>query len=98
MQLVEKHIIKPTDKRHQLIDKSSFASKNLYNAANYIIRQEFIKNKRYITYPELAQRMKLSTEYKALPAKVAQQVLMVLDRNWKSFFAAINVHFLIANL
>ena len=26
--------------------------------------------------------------YKALPAKVSQQILMVLDRNWKSFFEA----------
>ena len=27
--------------------------------------------------------------YKALPAKVSQQILMVLDKNWKSFFKAV---------
>jgi len=89
MQLVEQHVIKPKDARYRLIDDASFASKNLYNAANYLIRQEFINNKKYVTYPELARRMKQTTEYKALPAKVAQQVLITLDRNWKSFFAAI---------
>lgn len=44
MNLVEKHII---DKNHKLfkeIDELSFLSKNLYNYANYIIRQEFISN------------------------------------------------------
>jgi hypothetical protein len=32
--------------------------------------------------------MQLHEAYKALPAKVSQQILMVLDRNWKSFFEA----------
>jgi len=33
--------------------------------------------------------MKSHEAYKALPAKVAQQVLRVLEKNWQSFFAAI---------
>jgi len=33
--------------------------------------------------------MKSHEAYKALPAKVAQQVLRVLDKNWQSFFKAI---------
>jgi len=88
MQLVEQHIIKKTDKCWKSIDDASFASKNLYNAANYILRQEFIFNNRYIPYEELAKEIKDKDEYKALPAKVAQQVLRVLDKNWQSFFAA----------
>ena len=35
MQLVEQHIINKTDSRFQSIDEAAFASKNLYNAANY---------------------------------------------------------------
>jgi IS605 OrfB family transposase len=89
MQLVEQHIISKGDSRFQTIGEAAFASKNLYNAANYNYRQEFIKNNRYIPYQELAKEMKETSEYKALPAKVAQQVLIVLDKNWKSFFAAI---------
>ena len=89
MQLVEQHLINKNDKRFKIIDKASFASKNLYNAANYTLRQEFIHTERYITYPQLAKLLKNSEPYSALPAKVAQQVLINLDKNWQSFFAAL---------
>lgn len=36
--------------------------------------------------------MKSHQAYKALPAKVSQQILMVLDRNWKSFFEALKAY------
>jgi len=36
--------------------------------------------------------MKQHEAYKALPAKVSQQILMVLNRNWKSFFAALKAY------
>lgn len=42
MQLVEQHVIKKTDPRYAIIDAAAFASKNLYNAANYEMRQAFI--------------------------------------------------------
>ena len=36
--------------------------------------------------------MKSHEAYKALPAKVSQQILMVLDKNWKSFFEAVKAY------
>ena len=33
--------------------------------------------------------MKSHQAYKVLPAKVSQQILMILDKNWKSFFEAV---------
>ena len=42
MRLVEQHVIKRTDPRFVPIDAAAFASKNLYNAANYELRQAFI--------------------------------------------------------
>ncbi len=36
----------------------------------------------------MASLMKETEQYQALPAKVSQQVLRGLDRNWTSFFAA----------
>src|SRR5258707_5234113 len=89
MQLVEQHIIRRADRRFAAIDRAAFASKNLYNAANYELRQCFIFQGVYLSYPEMHQRMKNHEAYKALPAKVAQQVLRVLDKNWQSFFAAL---------
>jgi len=88
MELVERHIIKRTDARFGAIDAAGFASKNLYNAANYVIRQSFISEGIYLDYYEMHRRMKDHEVYQALPAKVAQWVLRILDKNWQSFFAA----------
>jgi hypothetical protein len=42
MKLVEQHVIKRTDPRYRRLDAAAFASKNLWNAANYLVRQSFI--------------------------------------------------------
>src|SRR6266567_3249543 len=89
MQLVEQHVIKRTDPRYPAIDQASFASKNLYNAANYEIRQAFIQQGVYLCYEEMHRRLKTHEAYQALPRKVSQQVLRLLHKNWLSFFAAI---------
>lgn len=91
MHLVEQHVIRKGDARYEAIDQVAFASKNLYNAANYEIRQAFILRAVYLNYHEMHRLMKSNPAYKALPAKVAQQVLRVLDKNWQSFFKALAV-------
>src|SRR5258708_11169130 len=88
MQLVEQHVISKSDPRYVPIDKVAFASKNLYNAALYEIRQSFIHQGQYLSYQQMDKLMQKHEAYKALPAKVSQQVLMQLDKNWKSFFEA----------
>lgn len=92
MQLVEKHIIKSGHRFFDEIDALCFASKNLYNAANYIIRQHFIYGWGYLNYNAIYKLMKSHETYKALPAKVSQQILMVLDRNLRSFFEALKAY------
>jgi transposase len=92
MQLTERHIIKSTEHRFAQIDSLAFKSKNLYNAANYVIRQSFIYGWGYVNYNEMNRLMKSHEAYKALPAKVSQQILMVLDKNWKSFFEAVKAY------
>jgi IS605 OrfB family transposase len=88
MQLVERHVIKRADPRFAAMDPAAFAAKNLYNAANYVVRQSFIRQGIYLGYAEIDQRMQPHEAYRALPAKVAQWVLRTLDTNWQSFFAA----------
>jgi len=66
-------------------------SKNLYNEGNYLIRQDFFINGNWIQYHSLYHLLKSSENYHQLPAQTAQQVLKILDRNWKSFFKAIKV-------
>jgi len=92
MQQVEKHIIDRNDARYSVIDEAAFKSKNLYNAALYTIRQSFIHEGVYLNYNEMQRLMRDHEAYKALPAKVSQQVLMLLEKNWKSFFEALQAY------
>jgi putative transposase len=89
MRLVERHVI---DKSHQFYkecDELAWHSKNLYNYCNYLIRQLFIKEGIYLDNCKIYPLVKFHEAYKALPAKVSNQVLIGLHRNWKSFFEAI---------
>ncbi len=88
MQLVEKHMIRKTDARYDFIDHAAFASKNLYNAALYEIRQHFIFAGKYLNYNQMDKLMQKHDAYRSLPRKVSQQVLKLLDKNWKSYFEA----------
>ncbi|MCU0492377.1 MAG: transposase [Chloroflexaceae bacterium] len=89
MQLVERHVIKATDPRFAAIDAASFAAKNLYNAANYLMRQAFITGgERVLSYAQLYRAARHLPAYTGLPRKVAQQVLKSLQKNWVALQAA----------
>jgi putative transposase len=92
MQLVEKHRIRKADSRYASIDKAAFASKNLYNAALYEIRQHFIFAGKYLNYKQMDKIMQRHEAYRMLPSKVSQQVLKLLDKNWTSFFEALHAY------
>ncbi|WP_324282744.1 transposase [Cyanobacterium aponinum UTEX 3221] len=89
MQLVERHIITKNHSFWSSLDQVCFASKNLYNKANYNIRQSLIFCGEFSNYNLLDKVLKSTPEYRALPAKVAQQTLRNLEQNWSSFFAGI---------
>src|SRR5215469_3178061 len=88
MRLVERHLIRRSDPRFAAIDAAAFASKNLYNQANYQIRQAFIQEGTYLPYAAIFHRIKHMDCYHALPAKVANSILILLHKNWLAFFAA----------
>ncbi len=90
MRLVEQHRIDRHDPRFAAIDAAAFASKNLYNAANYLLRQAYIFHADRIHYPALARQMRQTEPYRALPAKVAQWVLKQVCGAWDSYFAALS--------
>jgi len=88
MQLVEKHIIDQSDPRYEAIDRAAFASKNLYNATLYIVRQVFIGEGEYLNYNTMDQVMQKHEAYRGLPTKVAQMVVKQVHEAWISFFEA----------
>ena len=89
MRLVEQHLIRKGDPRFAIIDQAAFASKNLYNQATYQIRQAFILEGTYLPYAEIFHRVKHLECYQALPRKVSNSILILLDKNWRSFRAAL---------
>jgi IS605 OrfB family transposase len=80
-------------KSNENISSLCYISKNLYNKANYLIRQKFFENGRWVRYNELDKELKESENYKSLPAQTVQQVLRLLDKSWKffKFFKAMRV-------
>ncbi len=92
MQLVEQHIIGKRDLRFQGIDEMAFASKNLWNLANYYVRQSFIFEHIYLNNTAVYHLVKSSDAYQALPRKVSNQVLIQLDQAWTAFFEAVEAY------
>jgi putative transposase len=88
MQLVEQHVIRSTDPRYATIDRAAFASKYLYNAANYLVQQSYIHEGIYLTFAAIFHRLKEHEVYCTLPRKVSNEVLRQLDRDWRALFAA----------
>lgn len=86
---VEKHDIKRSHRIYKVVDDLCYKSKNLYNYANYIVRQEYIKNENYINYYDMKKELKTHEPFISLGSQAAQQTLSILDTAWKSFFAAI---------
>lgn len=89
----EKHILKQNNEYYSLIDDFCLKAKNLYNHANYIIRQEFCSSNKWIRYSDLDSMLKKDKDYPDyanMPtAQSAQQILRLLDKNWVSFFKSI---------
>jgi putative transposase len=85
MKLVEQHLIKRGDPRYATIDAAAFASKNLYNQVMYQIRQAYIHEGNYLSYAEVFHRVKQLDCYQALPRKVSNSILILIDKNWRSF-------------
>src|SRR5699024_6542461 len=59
---------------------------NLYNVGLYNIRQYYFQEKQFLTYESNYHTCKENENYALLQAGVAQQILRVVDRSFKSFF------------
>lgn len=74
---------------YNVITDFCIRSKNFYNYALYITRQEFIFNNKWVRYQDLQKTLKDTEPYKQLMSQSSQCVLQVLERNWKSYFNGI---------
>ncbi|MHA1991366.1 MAG: RNA-guided endonuclease InsQ/TnpB family protein [Candidatus Hodarchaeales archaeon] len=88
VQRVERTWVKSTPE----IRHSCHFAKNLYNEANYFVRQVFVKTGKWVRYNTLnwiIKDVKQSKNYRDLPVQTSQQILKLVDKNWKSFFKSI---------
>lgn len=88
MILCERHVIKKNHMFYDECDHLTFLAKNLYNATLYFQRDSFFK-KDFKNYYDV-NRVFIhdnQKDYRALPTKVSNQVLMLVDKSFKSYFA-----------
>ena len=93
VQRVEQHIIDRQSTWYKMLEEKCHVAKNIYNHGNYLIRQEFIKNGRWMRYVEVEKLVKNNLDFPNYwewnLANSGQQVLRRLDKDWKSFFTSI---------
>ena len=89
VQRAEQIIIRKSHPKFKIIDQQCFHSKNLYNEANYVIRQKFIEIGEYIPYKDMNFEFKTHENYKLCFSQPANCTLRLLDKNWKSYFRSI---------
>ena len=91
MQLVEQHIIKRNSPFYGELSEALWKSKNLYNATMYAVRQHYFNHKEYLPYCKVQKQFQDTHQfdYEALPRKVSQQTMRMVDGNFKSFFKAL---------
>lgn len=89
----ETHCVKSSNPCFSMLLSFCHASKNLYNHANYLVRNEFFKTGLWLRYKDLNKLLrndKAYPDYKNMPtAQSAQQILRLIDKNWVSFFKSI---------
>ena len=85
MRLSETIYIKPSDQ----LSKLCHLAKNLYNLANWYVRQDFLKLNNFLNYYDLDYILKDKQVFRKLPSQTSQQILKLVNRNWRSYFRAL---------
>lgn len=85
----EQQIIRKNSPIYNVVDQYCFYSKNVYNQANYIIRQEFINNGNKLSAYDVQKLMQPMDCYKDCGSQAAQKTIQLVDKEWKSYFIAI---------
>lgn len=86
--------------KNRRLDTLTWYAKNLYNQANYLVRQEFIRSSKlksegliktaiWLRWDQLDKCLHDEKNYKILGSNASQEVLRLLEQNWKSYFKSI---------
>lgn len=86
MRTLNQHIKQLSTIEFEELSRMCTESRKLYNSALYIINCYFKETNKYLGYNEVYHIIKTNDHYKALPSKIAQQILRLVDKNFRSFF------------
>ena len=84
----EQQFIKKNHPLYKIVDRHCFYSKNVYNQANYLIRQAFIKENKILSAFDVQKLMQDMDYYKECGSQAAQKTIQLVGKMWKSFFKA----------
>lgn len=85
--LTQKNRLRLSDEELRLVKAMSWHSARLYNVGLYSVRQYFFLNHQYLNYSKNYHQCKDNENYKLLLTDTGQQILRLVERNMKSFFA-----------
>jgi IS605 OrfB family transposase len=83
-------IRKLNKQQFNILKDFSHYSNNLYNYSLYICKKYFEETNKYIGYVNLEKEVKNNENYKLLPVQSAQQIVKLIDKNFRSFFVLLN--------
>lgn len=92
MHLAEITVIKPSNRQlYKACDELCFLSKNLYNSALYIQRQNYEEGKPYISENDMKKllRERGNHDFYALPSQPAEYVVKQLNKDYTTFFSSL---------
>lgn len=91
MILTQKYKLKLNGEDRFILDKLSYHSARLYNSCIYNIRQYYFDNNSYLPFKEQYHQIKENDNFTLLINDSSQQVLRMVDKNFKSFFSLLKL-------
>ena len=89
--LTQKNRLKLSSKKLEIVKQLSYYSARLYNVGLYSVRQYYFNNNEYLNYAKNYHECKTNENYKLLLSDTSQQILRIVDRNFKSFFGLLKL-------
>jgi transposase len=89
--VTQKNRLKLSSKKLEIVKQLSYYSARLYNVGLYSVKQYYFNNNAYLNYAKNYHECKANENYKLLLSDTSQQILRIVDRNFKSFFGLLKL-------
>ena len=89
--LTQKNRLKLSSTKLEIVKQLAYYSARLYNVGLYSVRQYYFNNNAYLNYVKNYHECKNNENYKLLLSDTSQQILRIVDRNFKSFFGLLKL-------